>query len=194
MGGQELPRAPGAEGAPIAARRDWPLLLERYGRLVYSVPRRFGLPPEDCDDVYQATWLTVVSRADPPLDEAGGVTVRWLASIAAWETRNLLRRRRMPVGERALLEAVETDPEALPERIEELVEQHVLVEEALASLPLRDRQIVTELFLADEPRSYAEIAGRLGVAVGSVGPMRLRAIERLRTELLDRGFRAAGAS
>lgn len=173
--------------APRAVQPDWPVLLERYGRLVYSVPSRFGLGPEDCDDVYQSTWLTAVTRPNPPTDD-NHVMVRWLASIAAWETRNLMRRRRLPLRDQATLEAVETDPEDLPDRLEEIVDDHVLVEEALDALPERDRELVRDLFLADEPLSYAEIAERLGIAVGSVGPLRLRAIERLRTEFLRRGL------
>lgn len=180
----------GASGdaAAAAAPPDWDSLHRRFGRVVYAVPRRFGLSAPDCDDVYQSTWLTAVSRPSPPGDRGDGVMVRWLAAIAAWETRNLLRRRKMPVREPGLLESVEADPEAMPERLELLVEQHRIVEESLAALPERDRALLRELFLADEPLSYEELAARFGLAVGSVGPLRLRAIERLRTELSRRGF------
>lgn len=188
MSGPDLSEAPDSLDAPDTASPDWPRMLEKYGRLVYSVPRRFGLGPEDCDDVYQSTWLTAVSRPNPPFDDEGGVAVRWLASIAAWETRNLIRRRKLPLREQEVLEGVEDDAETLPDRLEEIVEEHALVEAALAALPARDREIVRALFLGDAPLSYAEIAERAGIAVGSVGPLRLRAIERLRSELLRRGF------
>ncbi|MCE9635927.1 MAG: sigma-70 family RNA polymerase sigma factor [Planctomycetes bacterium] len=161
---------------------------KKFGRLVYAVPRRFGLQPEDCDDVYQATWLTAVTRAAPPSGEADDVFVRWLAAIAAWETRNLIRRRRLPVRDNDTLQAMEDGNASLPERLQEMAEQQRLLDEALAALPERDRDLVHDLFLCDVPLSYAEIAGRLGLAVGSVGPMRLRAIERLRAELERRGF------
>ena len=130
--------------------------------------------------MFQATWLVAVSRTHPPLGAGDDVMVRWLAAIAAWETRNLLRRRKMPVSDRALLEAVESDPDNLPERLQQMVEQHRVLEEALDALPPRDREILRDLFLSDEPLSYQDVAERLGVAVGSVGPLRLRAIERLR--------------
>jgi RNA polymerase sigma factor (sigma-70 family) len=176
------------EAAPAALAADWETLHQRFGRVVYAVPRRFGLSGADCDDVYQSTWLTAVTRPSPPVAQGDGVMVRWLAAIAAWETRNLLRRRRATVREPGLLEAVEADPEGMPERLELLVEQHRLVEESLAALPERDRSLLRDLFLCDEPLSYEQVAARFGVSVGSVGPLRLRAIERLRAELSRRGF------
>ena len=188
MHGQDLSGGSGPGDGSLAAPPDWDLLLRRFGRLVYSVPRRFGLRAEDCDDVFQATWLVAVSRTHPPLDGGDGVMVRWLAAIAAWETRNLMRRRKIPVRDRALLEAVESDPENLPERLQQMVEEHRVLEEALEALPPRDRDLLRDLFLSDEPLSYQEVAERLGVAVGSIGPLRLRAIEKLREELSRRGF------
>lgn len=176
-----------SEGAPAGAPADWDDWLRRYGRLVYSVPRRFGLTADDCDDVCQATWLTAVSRTSLP---TGGedVVVRWLAAIAAWETRNLLRRKRVRVREPGLLEEVEASPDHLPERIGQMVEEHLILQESIAALPERDRAILRDLFLTETPLSYDEVARRLGVAIGSVGPLRLRAIERLRAELVRRGF------
>lgn len=181
--------ATGDDAEPAGdAPADWELLHRRFGGVVYSVPRRFGLSAEDCDDVYQATWLTAVSRSTAPTADGDAAVVRWLAAIAAWETRNLLRRRRMVVSEPELLEGIAADSQDIPERLALLVEQHRLVEAALAALPARDREILRDLFLSDEPLSYEEVARRLDLAIGSVGPLRLRAIERLRTELTRRGF------
>ena len=179
---------PASDLSPSAGRPDWEALHRRYGRLVYAVPRRFGLQPEDCDDVYQATWLTAVTRDDPPGAEPADVFVRWLAAIAAWETRNLLRRRRLPVRDHDALQSMEDGNAALPGRLQEAAEEQRVLEEALAALPERDRNLVRDLFLCEQPLTYAEIAARLGLAVGSVGPARLRAIERLRAELERRGF------
>ena len=35
----------------------WQTLIGRYQRLVYSVPIRWGLSPEDSVDIFQAVWL-----------------------------------------------------------------------------------------------------------------------------------------
>jgi RNA polymerase sigma factor (sigma-70 family) len=160
--------------------------VERYRRVVYSIPRRRGLPPCDCDDVFQATWLTAVRRGDPPGDEAH--LVRWLAAIAAWETRGLLRRRRpIPQAPEAFEERSDGRA-ALPERELAQAERHGALEGALRAIGDRDRRLLEALFLADEPLSYEAVAAHFGVRPGSVGPLRLRALDRLRSELTRRGF------
>src|SRR5688500_18133819 len=35
----------------------WQALVGRYKRLVYSVPVRWGLPPEDSVDIFQGVWF-----------------------------------------------------------------------------------------------------------------------------------------
>ncbi len=70
-------------------------------------------------------------------------------------------------------------------------EQRAAVAEALAALPPRRRALLLALF-ADERRSYARIAGEVGIPLGSVGPTRIRALAQLR-RLLERRDDAVGA-
>src|ERR1700757_405994 len=35
----------------------WQALVNRYKRLVYSIPIKWGLSPEDSVDIFQAVWL-----------------------------------------------------------------------------------------------------------------------------------------
>lgn len=168
---------------PAAAR--WAAVLERYARLIHSIPLRFGLSREDAEDVFQSTVLTAMRRERVPPSEDR--IVRWLASIASWETRNLLRKRTpeplAPDEVQGLTEDAEP-PRALLEEAEELQ----ALADALATLKPRERRLLEALFLEPEPLSYQEVAARIGVAVGSVGELRRRAIDRLRAELVKRGF------
>ena len=59
------------------------------------------------------------------------------------------------------------------------------VRRALDLLDARSREFLTLLFLQDEPLPYAEIASRLGISEGSIGPTRMRALAKLR-EILAR--------
>ena len=45
------------------------------------------------------------------------------------------------------------------------------------------RDLLSALYLEPEQPSYAEVAARLGMAVGSVGPTRIRCLKRLREML-----------
>src|SRR5229473_58479 len=39
------------------SEKAWQALVGRYKRLVYSVPVKWGLSPEDAVDIFQAVWL-----------------------------------------------------------------------------------------------------------------------------------------
>src|SRR5205085_2086870 len=71
------------------------------------------------------------------------------------------------------------------------LEQEQAVRRALAALGERCREILHALYFEEfRPGSvaYAEIAGRLGIARGSVGPTRQRCLEGMRRELVALGF------
>jgi RNA polymerase sigma factor (sigma-70 family) len=163
----------------------WVDAVERYSRLVLSIPRRHGLSDQDAQDVLQSTWVTAFEKraTPPPEDEFVG----WIVSIAFWTTRGFLRdARRRP----ALLPDVgQIEPADAIELVElvETAEREQAVREALADLSERDRRLLTELFLAPVPASYAEVASMLGIAGGSVGALRGRALGRLRRALEKRG-------
>lgn len=63
-------------------------------------------------------------------------------------------------------------------------EQVVSVQSAMARLDTSCRDLLTALYFDPETPTYAEIARRLGRAVGGIGPLRSRCLERLRS-LLD---------
>src|SRR5207244_1780313 len=68
----------------------WAALVDRFGRLVWSITRTHRLSPEDAADVSQTTWLLLVEHLDrlrrPEMVGA------WLASTAARECWRVLRR------------------------------------------------------------------------------------------------------
>jgi RNA polymerase sigma factor (sigma-70 family) len=82
------------------------------------------------------------------------------------------------------------------ERSTPSVAEHILREaedeqnlrQAMADLPPRCRELVQMLFYEEPVRPYQEIAATLGIAVGSIGFIRQRCLERLRKRLLEAGF------
>jgi RNA polymerase sigma factor (sigma-70 family) len=67
-------------------------------------------------------------------------------------------------------------------------EQEQSLRQAMSELPPRCRQLVHMLFFDEPARPYQEIAAELGIAVGSIGFIRQRCLERLRKRLLETGF------
>ena len=51
-----------------------------------------------------------------------------------------------------------------------------------------------ESLLAEPEPSYAEISDRLGIPIGSIGPIRGRCVTRLRRELIHAGVMEAEAA
>lgn len=183
----------------------WSALVRRYQRLVFTVPRRAGLAEAEAADVFQATFQRLFEHLDRIHDPS---RVRaWLVTTARRETLRLLELARRgatveapaaPVGEgdrdddaRDPLESVAA-PDPLPEETLAELQEHHRLRAAVDRLDPRSRQFVELLFLQDEPLPYSEIAARLGIAEGSIGPTRARCLAKLRA-LLEPGGRAGAA-
>ena len=118
----------------------------------------------------------------------------WLVTTARRETLRLLEEGARtvsgdePVADDGptLLERV-ADESPLPEALLSDLQQHHRLREAVDRLEPRARQLVELLFLQEEPLPYSEIAARLGIAEGSIGPTRARVLAKLRALMQEPG-------
>ncbi len=170
----------------------WQQLVARYERLVYSIPLRMGLDREEAADVFQLTFSALIHSLDAIRDESklGG----WLATVARRQSWAVLRRRKTEVSFADV--APPEDPALLDERARTLGmtdanqiqswELSLWLDQGLARLSDKCRELLTALYLDVSEPSYAELAERLGMPVGSIGPTRARCLERLRQILQER--------
>jgi RNA polymerase sigma factor (sigma-70 family) len=164
----------------------WNALVEQYGAMVWAIARGHRLSGADAADVVQTTWLRLVEslhRIDDPVRVGA-----WLATTARRESLAAIRRaaRLVPYGD-----DLPDPPSEAAHADERLIAEldAMLVREALARLGPRDRALLR--MLAAEPApSYEEIGAALGMAVGSIGPTRARALARLRDEAARAGLTA----
>src|SRR5262245_48097125 len=79
--------------------RSWRILVSRYRRLVYGIPRALGLQPADAEEVFQHTFAELV-RALPNLRD-GSRLAGWLATTAQRASVRVRRgdRRRVRLAE-----------------------------------------------------------------------------------------------
>lgn len=178
------PASPLAHIVMAAANGDaasWQQLVDRYSNLLWSVTRAHNLYGEDAADVVQTTWLRLIEHL-PTLKNPDGLGA-WLATTARRECLRSLRRaaRCHPSHEIDVL--VDTEVAGADARLLQ-DERDAALWDAFNRLPVRD-QALLRMLTADPGPSYEEIAAALGVAIGSIGPKRGRALERLRRELLD---------
>jgi RNA polymerase sigma factor (sigma-70 family) len=162
----------------------WAALIDKYKRLIYAIPFRYGATGDDADDIFQQVCIELYHELEK-LRDAGALRP-WLITVTArrslrWKTRRLNR------GEVNLEEAPETSACESQVSLESL-ERGQMVIEALGRVPPRCRTMIERLFFEDPPRPYGELARELGLARGSIGFIRGRCLDKLRKVLEEMGL------
>ena len=148
--------------------------------LIRSVCRSHRLCEADADDVAQLTWLRAVEHIGRLRDpERFGA---WVGTTARHECLRVLRGRKRFVPTADEIQSPLYAEHVDPDETERAAERRAAVRQALASLPPRQRTLLRLLHAEDAP-SYEAIGSTLGMPVGSIGPTRGRALDRLRQEL-----------
>ena len=161
----------------------WTEVVARYNGLVRSVTRGFRLNDEDAADVVQTTWLRLATHMDSI--NSPGALPSWLMATARHECLKLLRHRR---EQPTLVEHLDRASDDLGPA-EHVVSRDLVdvLGRALATLPAKEVRLLHLLMQSSRP-GYAQIAGTLGMPIGSIGPVRSRALARLRAELITVGI------
>ncbi len=164
----------------------WEMLVRKYKRLVFSIPRKWRLSHEDAMEVFQSVWLDCFRELH---------SLRNIDRLQPWLIRIAVRKsHRLSQESRSLLAArLGTPPEdaVLDNTHRELirrVELEQLVRTAMSQLTPRCQEVIRALFFEDPLPSYAALAERLGLSGNSIGFTRDRCLERLGTILEDLGY------
>jgi RNA polymerase sigma factor (sigma-70 family) len=164
----------------------WSALVDKYKRLIFSIPIKYGFSVDEAADIFQAVCLELLTEL-PKLRKPKALP-KWIIQVTAHKC--LYRKKqqqRFEVSDpedQKLHRTAEPRAEAILSEAEE--EQNLRL--AIAELPPRCRELVQLLFYEEPPRPYQEIAASLGIATGSIGFIRQRCLDRLRKRLQDVGF------
>ncbi|WP_232376749.1 RNA polymerase sigma factor [Amycolatopsis aidingensis] len=179
--GELCARAAAGDQAAMAA------LAREAAALLLAVARAHRLNEADSWDVHQNTWVSLAGRL-PRVRNPRRFSA-WLATTARRLALRTLRgrRRELPrgygTGERELFERPLPSAEALVLRLE----RDRMLWQVAARLPRRHRLLLW--LLAYRPElTQAQLAARLGIAPGSVGPLRRRCFDRMRGWLRAEGI------
>ncbi len=160
----------------------WNELVDRYQRLIITIPRRAGLSEEQASDIFQEVFMTLFEKID---DIEQPERIRsWMVTTAKFKTWGVVR------GEKGLFssqteEEMEfemeslTDSSPLADEMLVAVEQQHLIRTALKKLEERCRTILSMIYLRDTAASYVEVANAIGVGETSISPMRSRCLQKL---------------
>ena len=169
----------------------WSALLDKYKRLIYSIPLKYGFSSDEATDIFQETCVELFSEL-PRLREPRALS-KWLMQVTTHKCAHLRQRERrldarVSAGnDAALFDAVDAGPQSDEILVE--VEREQALRDAVSALPPRCGQLVQMLFFESPALPYKEIADRLDLAPGSIGFIRGRCLHKLRVELQKYGFR-----
>ncbi|MFC5822843.1 RNA polymerase sigma factor [Nonomuraea insulae] len=166
------PRDP-AELLAAAADGDrsaWDELESRFGPRMWAVARACGLSPADAADAVQGSWLRLLQNLTSIRDPS--VVGSWLTTTVRREALLLLRKERSGVSS---FEVVE-DPDPAAAVLE--ADDRRLLWKMVSTLQEPCR---TLLQLVANDLGNQQVASRLGLPAGSVGPTKARCLEKLRT-------------
>jgi RNA polymerase sigma factor (sigma-70 family) len=160
----------------------WRVLVRGLSAMILGVARAYRLGDADALEVCQSTWCTLADRATGLREPAR--LPGWLITTARRHAlRTLTARRRELLSPD--LQTADTVPS--PELAVLSAERDRLLWQAVALLPPRHRGLIR--LLAGEPHlTHVELAARLGIRPGSVGPLRRRALDQLRRTLIAQGY------
>ena len=169
----------------------WNAITDRFTSLLWSVARSYRLGSDDAEDVVQNTWLRLLenlTRIDNPEALPG-----WLATTARREALGILRRRGRTVLTRDEDLGVDLADPASTELDSALLQDERDVElwASFAKLPERCQQLLRVLMAVDRP-VYAEVSAAFDMPIGSIGPTRMRCLERLRKLVAESGYQFDG--
>ncbi len=161
----------------------WNELVDRYQRLIITIPRRAGLSEEQAADVLQEVFLTLFEKLDE-IQQPDKIR-SWIVTTAKFKTWGAGRGEKnlySPASEADLEAEMANLPAASPladERLIELEQQH-LIRAALGQLEERCQTILSMIYLRDAgAASYAEVARKIGVGETSISPLRARCLKKL---------------
>ena len=164
----------------------WCALISKYKNLIFSIPVKYGFSADESTDIFQAVCLELLSEL-PKLRKVKALP-KWIMQITAHKCfHRKQQERRTEVSDPNDKQFEKSAPARAEEILREAEDEQGL-RQAMSELTPRCRQLVQMLFYDEPARPYQEIAETLGIAVGSIGFIRQRCLERLRKRLLEEGF------
>lgn len=168
--------------------------MDKYERLVFSIPLNYGLSREDAADVSQLTFTIFMQSMDSLRDDSR--LGAWLATVARRHSWRLMEKNRREgtsgkedlassdfagsgLDDNSGAEILFGGGDESPERWETVQ----WLDQGLAEIGAKCRELLSLLYFDEESPSYIDAAERLDMPIGSIGPTRARCLKRLKEAL-----------
>lgn len=141
-------------------------------RLLHSIPRkRYGLTPDESEEVVQQAWLLFLQNRDV-IRQARPWLLGTVANLCKHQLGRSYRRRETFIDDQELAEIPAT-------RVE--VDTDIALEQAMSVLDDQSRDLCR--LIAIEGYAYDEVSTLLDIPLGSIGPMYIRAKSKMRMKM-----------
>ena len=165
----------------------WCALIFKYKNLIFSIPVKYGFSADDSTDIFQAVCLDILSEL-PKLRKVKALP-KWIMQITAHKCFHRKQQQQRTEVLDPGCQGIRKE-HARPAR-RKFCGRRKTSRVYGRRWPNCRRAAANwcRMLFYDEPvRPYQEIAATLGIAVGSIGFIRQRCLERLRKRLLEAGF------
>lgn len=159
----------------------WDGIVRRYATLVWAVCRQVGVVGGEADDVAAIVWLRLVERLGSLREPAA--LPGWIVTTTRRECFEVLRARSkvVPVEQERIPPPTDQVTDPVPDEWLLAEERRLALRIAFSGLSDRCRELLSLLF-RDPPAPYTEISGTMGLKIPSIGPTRMRCLEKLREQ------------
>ena len=178
-------------GEAVAGRQEaWNEIVRRFLPLVFKVAGGFRLTQPEQQDVAQSVWLKLhqnLSRIREPEALPG-----WISVTTRNEALRAVQAAKRSIPFDPAVPIQSNDRSTGQSDMDEIVlraERNQMIRDGLRELPEKERQLL-EMMSQDPTPSYKEIANRLNIPIGSIGPLRARYLAKLRATRAMSGYYA----
>jgi RNA polymerase sigma factor (sigma-70 family) len=164
----------------------WSELISKYKNLIFSIPIKYGFSQEDAADIFQSVCLDLLNglgNLREPRALAG-----WLIRITHNECCHHLKDRRRFGTQEGNQPEIGIQVGEIPHDMLSELQREQLLRDAVRALSARCKRLVEMLFFESPPRPYQEVAKSLTLATGSIGFIRARCLQKLRSTLEKTDF------
>lgn len=160
----------------------WDELVDRYQRLIFTIPRRAGLSEEQSADIFQDVFLTLFEKLNE-IEQPDRIR-SWIVTTAKFKTWAVVRGQKghySPETEEEMeleMASLQDQSPLADDALIELEQQH-LIRTAVNKLEEKCKNILSMIYLRDVAASYLEVAAAIGVGETSISPMRARCLKKL---------------
>ncbi|SRR5579884_2922034 len=164
----------------------WNTLIDKYKRLIYSVPVKYGFSPDDAADIFQNVCVDLFTNLSK-LRKIESLR-SWLITVATHKCFHWKKQRKQDVELDAMEQEMAEELAPVAPVVLQEVQEEQAVRDAIERLTPRCAELVKLLFFQQPPVPYTEVAQKLGLATGSIGFIRGRCLNRLQKILVELGF------